>query len=169
MSKYRLEGSRDLRKGLSRILFLVLLIGYLTLFGINAYIISSVTPLRIYPQGFSQSMPDNQTIRLEGAFLVENDHWNSVDITDFEIDFTMLTENGTELISRTTGQDLIPRQQNTTITLGFNLTLADLSLNKFYALNNSEYLLFDMQVSFNYFLYGMNLGFQLQADLGDDS
>ncbi|TXT58715.1 MAG: hypothetical protein BAJALOKI2v1_310003 [Promethearchaeota archaeon] len=166
MSQYRLKGARDLRKGISIIIFLGLLVGYLLLFGINAYVFSSIIPIRIHPQGFSQSMPDNQTIRLEGQFIVENDHQNSVDISDFQINFTIFAENGTELISQTNTQDLIPRQQNTTVSLGFDLSLADITLEKFYALNNSDYIIFDMRISFKYFLYGIRLGFDLQADLG---
>lgn len=158
------EKSRKSRKALATFLLVLVVLGYLAFFALNAYIIASTIFIRIYPQGFSSSNPDPNSIMINGTFLVDNSHWNSIDITDFELDYT-LSANNTEIINNDKEPIIIPRQQKTNVSIDLFLNASDLTTEQFNAINSTSYLIFDVSLSFKYFLYGFFVNVELNTSL----
>jgi len=154
------------RKALATFLLVLVVLGYLAFFALNAYIIASTAFIRIYPQGFSDAYdPVTNTTGISGTFTVDNSHWNSIDITEFEFDYILFAENGTEIIDNDNTPINIPRQQMTNITIDLTFNLTEMTEEKALALNNSDYLIFDVTLSFKYFLYGFYVNVELNTSL----
>jgi hypothetical protein len=153
------------KKNLAKLLLIIIVVGYILLAGITALMSFSVVELRVIPEDFETTSPDNETIALTGSFLVENDHWYSVDITDLKIEFTLSTDNGTEITTALIEKDAIPRMTNTKVSFDLEFDLLEIGLEKFIALNETESLELGLNIGFVYWLAPITLQITTQVNL----
>jgi LEA14-like dessication related protein len=153
------------RKVISIILSIIITLATLGLIAGNGIVMLGTSGIRIQPQGFGIDSPTNTTIVLNGTFNVQNDHFFSLDIRDIKINFTMFTDNSTEISGQEQTIGTIPRLQNKTINILLNFSLATLSPAKLSALNNTAYMVFDVSLSLKYFWYDLFLGVKFNSTI----
>lgn len=204
MGKVKVDGvefsqeSHKFRKFLSIICFLILLGGYSFLFIYNIYTSSATSQLRVVPQEFSSDIDDvEQKITLSGNVLIDNDHWNSINIKNFKLTISMFTENKTTKIDALKLTTDIPNHKNTTLKLSLELNLneslaesinpedlgdiGDISdISDIDDLNPEDYedlkdnllqsqkLIFVFNVSFDYGLYSISANVEIPYELEVD-
>ncbi|MEJ2252588.1 MAG: hypothetical protein P8Y97_23375, partial [Candidatus Lokiarchaeota archaeon] len=150
-------------KVISIILAIIITLTTLGLIGANGLVMLGTSGIRIQPKGFSMTSPTNTTIVLNGTFNVENDHFFSMDIRDINLNFTMFTDNNTEIAGQQQTIGTIPRLLNKTINIFLNFNLTTLSPAKLSALNNTAYMVFDVSLSLKYFWYDLLLGIKFNS------
>ncbi|MFX1453794.1 MAG: hypothetical protein ACFFDB_00330 [Promethearchaeota archaeon] len=153
---------RKLKKTVAIILLIVIILGYAFYIFYNIFVIWSVTEIKISPGEFEIVDIDNETVSFEGSIEIDNSHWNSVDISDLVIDFTLLAENGTSILDDTIKKDKIPAREIS--TLEFEIELEVLSLG-FLILNSTSDFDMDLEISFWYGLYGITLSLQTSIEV----
>jgi len=156
------------RKFLSIVLLLILIGGYSFLIIYNLYISFATSEIRVEPSEFEQEGGySNETIAIGGEFLVDNDHWYSIDIRDFTIDYEVFTDDDVKIASKKTTQQ-IPKQEKTKIKIEIGLDKDDYTLDEFKdlaeALNQTKSLLWEIEVSFKYGLYEVIVNAELESD-----
>lgn len=146
------ESKRSVRKILTTILLIIMIVGYSFLIITNILIVFSIKDIKIEPDEFELTIPTNETIVLEGTFIIDNDHWNSFDIRNLKIEFAFYSDNNTYLIGDTYQKGIIPRLKisEITVNLGFNFSETP---NIFMILNETEYLEMELSVEFYYVFY----------------
>jgi hypothetical protein len=158
------EKSRKSRKILAIFLLILVVLGYLAFFALNAYIIASTLFIRLSPQGFTSENPEPDVMILNGTFLLDNSHWNSIDITDFDLDYTLYA-NDTLIIQQERDPITIPRQKQTNVSIDLSFNASEMTSEQFNAINSSSYLIFDVSLSFKYFLFGFFVNVKLNTSL----
>jgi len=144
--------SRRLRKLLTTILLIVIIVGYSFLIITNILIVFSIKDIKIESEDFELTMPTNETIVLEGKFIVKNDHWNSFDIRNLKIEVELYADNNTYLIGSIYKKAVIPRLKISEITVNFEFNFSE-NPEMFIILNGTEYLEMELSVEFYYAFY----------------
>ena len=103
------EESKGFRHKLSVLILVIVVFGYIALFGYLAYVSASAYGIRVEMKDFEDSQPDNVTLGIDGAVIVKNNHWYSSDITDINIKMTLYTDDDIKIKSKTVHYDIIPR------------------------------------------------------------
>jgi len=189
--EFRQESHR-FRKFLSIICFLILLGGYSFLFIYNIYVTSATSQIRVVPQEFKTTEDESeQKITISGSLLIDNDHWNSISIKNFQLAITIFTENKTTKIDALRYTANIPNRKNTTLilTLEYQLNesliesinpedysditdITDLNPEDYEELKEelqrSQKLIFQFNVSFDYGLYSIAANVELEHELEVD-
>ena len=159
--------TKSIRKTASIVLLVVIIVGYLLIVAFNVFVFTSMLGLRVIPQEYIQSTPDNETIVMQGSALIKNDHWNSLSVHDLRVGLNLYTDEGYSIYNETLFTQ-IPRLQNTVLNLSFTISFGELSLETFASLNNTEYIQLDLSLSFRYGLYGLAISLNTQITVGDD-
>ncbi|MBD3193892.1 MAG: hypothetical protein GF317_02475 [Candidatus Lokiarchaeota archaeon] len=158
------EESKKTRKAIATFLLILVILGYLGLIALNGYIIASAAFIRIYPLGFTSSS-NSTSFNLTGSFIVQNDHWNSIDVSNINLNFSLFTDNNTQLLGEQKDLGSIQRLQNTSIAIDLFFNASEITPVQFEALNNTNSILFDVSLSFNYFLYGFYVRVKLNTTI----
>ena len=146
------ESTRRFKKIFTTILLIVMIIGYCILIITNILIVFSVKDIRIEPDNFELTTPTNETIVLEGVFIIDNDHWNSFDIRNLKIEFGIYSDNNTYLIGDTYKKPVIPRLKTSEITINFEFNFSETPY-MFTILNETKYLKMELSIEFHYVFY----------------
>lgn len=153
------------KKLIARILLIIIIIGTISLIGINTFITSSISGIKISADDFEDYSPNNETIVLEGSFKIDNRHWNSIDIRNLEINFEIFTEDDIEIIDKTIKKRLIPRGKATEIEIDLEFKLLELGDKDFNSLETSKEIGIDIEISFDYAFYEIGFKVSLETDL----
>lgn len=146
------EESKGFRHKLSVLMLIIIILGYIALFGYLAYVSASTYGIRIEMKDFEDSQPDNETLGIDGAVIIKNTHWYSSDITNINIKMTLYADDDVKLKSKTVHYDIIPRLTKQEIDLDFSFTIEDFDydISDFIALNQTDELDIKFEVSFTY-------------------
>jgi hypothetical protein len=155
------KDTKELRKRISILIFIIILVGNITLALYSSYIFYSIFQLTIIPENLEQTQPDNETINIEGSITIES----IIDITDFVLNLSLITDENLTIIEEFYEKDKIPSGERTELTFGFEISYVDIDL--FISLNNTDYIIFDIFVSLNYGGYIISLELQIKQDIED--
>lgn len=162
------EESKGFRKKLSVLILIIVVIGYICLFGYLGYVSASSSGIRLELKDFEDSQPDNYTLGIDGAVIIKNTHWYSSDITDIDIKMTLYTDDDVKIKSKTIHEDIIPRQSKEEIDLDFSFTLEDFDydISEFMSLNDTDELKIKFEVSFTYaYVYTYDFEITIRTEL----
>jgi hypothetical protein len=141
----------------SKILLIIFILGHLFIFGGNLFIITSAKDVRIYPETLQTETPDNETLILSADILIENDHWNSVNIKDLSLNLTFFTLNQTQIYSESYKKNLISKKQNTTLNFEFEFSTHTLDEETLSILNSTDLICLNINLGFYYSIYLISL------------
>lgn len=158
------DDKKSVKKLISRLFLILVIIGYSFIAIFNVLVILSIKDIGIHPKEFQQTTPDNETIIMEGEIIIENDHWNSIDIVDLNLNISIETDQERIIFSYNIHKDVIPRLQNTTIEIEFEFSIYTLDLELFEELNSTEYIVLDLSLSFYYAFYYVELQFDTKLN-----
>lgn len=153
--------SKDLRKRISILIFIIILVGNIALALYSSYIFYSLTQLKITTNDLEQTRPDNETIIIKGSISIET----IVEITDFDLEFSLITDEGLDIVKKSYQKDKIPTNKKIDLKFDFEFSLSDLDLEEFASLNETEYLVFDIFTSLNYGGYIISIELEIKQDI----
>ena len=162
------EESKGFRHKLSLLILIILVLGYIALFGYLTYVSASAYGIRIEMKDFEDSQPDNETLGIDGAVIVKNTHWYSADITNINIKMTLYTEDDVKIASKTIHYDIIPRLKKQEIDLDLSFTLEDFDydISEFMSLNETDEIDIKFKASFTYaYVYTYDFEITIGTDL----
>ena len=162
------EESKSLRKKISVLILIALILGYVFLVLFNVVVGVSALGVRVKTKNFDRASVDNETIGIKGDIIIRNDHWYSVDIEDLVIEMEISTEDGDEIKDKRKVVNKIPRLTNEKIELDFTFSLSMLSLEDIMAylsLLDTEKLVIEFRVSVRYTMYVLEFEIETEADI----
>ena len=162
------EESKSLRKKISVLILIALILGYVFLVLFNVVVGVSALGVRVKTKNFDRASVDNETIGIKGDIIIRNDHWYSVDIYDLVIKMEISTEDGDEIKDKRKVVNKIPRLTNEKIELDFTFSLSMLSVEDIMAylsLLDTEKLVIEISVSVRYTIYVLEFEIETEADI----
>ena len=153
------------KKIISTFLLVTIIIGTISLIGINFYIVSSISGINITADEFEDHNPNNETIILEGNIEIDNRHWNSIDIRDLEIKLKMYIEDDIKIIDKTIEKKLISSGKITDIELEFEFNINDWDINEFNSINSADEVEIEISLYFEYALYKVYLELSFTTEI----
>jgi len=162
------EESKSLRKKISVLILIALILGYVFLVLFNVVVGVSALGVRVKTKNFGRASVDNETIGIKGDIIIRNDHWYSVDIEDLVIEMEISTEDGDEIKDKRKVVNKIPRLTNEKIELDFTFSLSMLSVEDIMAylsLLDTEKLVIEISVSVRYTMYVLEFEIETEADI----
>jgi len=97
-----------IKKTFSILLLILIIIGYSFLVIYHLVVLFSIPNLKILPENLNQYQPTNDTIIFEGNFLIKT----QIPISDFNLKFSVLSENETLLLNFDIYKKYIPSGKN---------------------------------------------------------
>ena len=149
------EKDKNKRAIIYQILTVILIIGYILFFLLNWIIISSAWSIKFEELDSEIYAVDNETINFEATFLLINEAWNSVDITDIIINISLYTIDDDFLINSDYEKDIIPRLDSTEVDILLEFKLGEIYIDIFDKLNKTQEIRADFLISFHYAYYGI--------------
>ena len=162
------EESKSLRKKISIVILIALILGYLFLVLFNVFVLVSAYGIRVKTKNFDRASVDNETIGIKGDIIIRNDHWYSVDIEDLVIEMKISTEDGDKIKEKKKEVNKIPRLKNEIIELDFTFSLSDVDLDEimaYYSLTQSDELIIEFSVSVRYTMYVIEFEIETEAEI----
>ena len=158
------EESKGFRHKLSVLILIIIVLGYIFLFGYLAYVSASAYGIRFEVKDFEDSQPTNTSIGIDGSVIVKNTHWYSADITDIKIKMSIYTDDDVKIKSKTIEKKIIPRLKKSEIDLDFTFEPEDFdSFADFQSLNQTDELKIKFDVVFTY-AYVYTIDFEITMD-----
>lgn len=158
------EQSKGFRTKLSTLFLLIIVIGYMFLYGYLAYVSASSWGIKLDLKDFEDKQPTNTSIGIDGGVVIDNSHWYSADITDISIKMSLYTDDDVKIKSKTITKDIIPRLTKQEIELDFDFTLADFdTFEDWDSLNQTDELKIKFEVKYTY-AYIYNIDFEITMD-----
>jgi len=162
------EESKSLRKKISLVILIALILGYVFLVLFNVFVAVSATGIRVETKKFDRVSVDDESIGIKGDILIRNDHWYSLDINDLQIEMEVETEDHKDVYDKTIYKSVIPRLKNTEIELDFLFTVSDIDLahnETWIDLATTEELIIKFTVIARYTWYIMKFEIERKVDI----
>ena len=146
------EESKGFRHKLSVLILIIIVIGYMALYGYLLYVSASSYGIKFEMKDFEDSQPTNTSLGIDGKVIIKNTHWYSADITDINIKMSLYTDDDVKIKTKTVTKKIIPRLKNSEIDLDFSFDLEDFDydISDFMSLNQTDELEIKFEVSFTY-------------------
>ncbi len=162
------EESKGFRHKLSIFILILIVLGYLCLYGYLGYVSASAYGMKVEMKDFEDSQPDNTTLGIDGAVIIHNDHWYSADITDIDIKMTIYTDDDVKIKSKKIHYDIIPRLKKKEIDLDLTFTLEDFDydISDLMSLNETDELEIKFEAGFTYaYVHTYSFAITISTDL----
>ena len=154
--------TREIRKRISILIFVLILVGNISLALYSTYIFYSFTQLRITPTNLQQTQPDNETIIISGSIKVES----IIEITGFVLNISLITDEDLILIEESYEKERILSNEETEFDFEFIFSFIDLDLALFLSLNTTDYIIFNILTTLNYGGFLISFEIQFKQDIG---
>lgn len=140
------QDTYSLRKILSIIILIVVIVGYTLLVFHISLIFYSFSKLKVEQENFEYYTPNNNTIILEGDIVVQTE----MEIRDLYLNFSLYTDTDLLFAEEEYEKDLIKKGEANEIAYQFVFEFIDMTLEDFLALNATKYVFFKIYATLNY-------------------